>query len=541
MLQTSENEVQSLVSSATLTNCTTVEDSKEVSEKAEHVEMSTDPISESIPPKEASYNNRPHIPQNPHSNEQSNSNVAEGAVPKDETRHFSKAKVIAQYWKPVTVFIAFAAGPAMLVLTALAIWPAISAKNDGHLSEELAVWEAKKDFIEFCTGNVGLMYGLRNFWYAEQEQQIQTDTHPDCKLAQNVTLSAPPRWVGRFKRSLVHIMDALHKSMPSGSNDTSKPFVEAADSVHLTIDFVIVLLMLFSAFVIMSLWRTRRQAESFPKDKNVHHSVPRSAICTNIRLRRPREHIDQECDQEISAWFPDTIEEIEIVGGDPCIPAGIRRRKTSTDLAEHGRVFVKFPDEPDLFGTIVLHRGQPPWNYCDDMYPETLCESEDEEAFIRDMKSHQGEDEFGRRLRSVSEFVPDDFSSVCTMTSITGTDSSSTTAVDIDMDNAKTFEVTRVYPLSLRYSRKYIITIKSNELWLFPMQKSTFTLNKARKVSFDNVKKIRWLDARNFQVQIAQIRDTSSGMEEVAKTYHFRAPNPQSARDAVRGIRAVLE
>ncbi|KAF2232983.1 hypothetical protein EV356DRAFT_516918 [Viridothelium virens] len=524
MSHKSESEVQSLVSSNTLTNCTTFENAKEESAKAEHVEVSADPNSESSLPEEAGDNNQPHILQNLHDSERSNSNVAGTTVSKDETHRFSKAMIIAKYWKPLTGFFAFAATSIMLVLTALAVWPAIVAKNEGHLSEELAVWEAKKDFIEFCIDNV------------------QADAHPDCKLAQNVTLSAPPRWVGRFKRSLVRAMDAVHKYMLSDASETSKPLVKGADSVRRTLGFVVVLLVFFSAFVIMSLWRTQRETESFPKDKNVHHSVPRSAVCTTVRLRRPAKQIDQGCDQEISAWFPDTIEEIEIVGGDPRSLAGIRRRKTATDPEEHGRLFVKFPDEPDLFGTIVLHRGQPLWDHCDDLYPEDLCESEDEEAFMGDLKSRQGEDEFDRKPRPLSDSIPDDLSDVCTVTSLSGTDSSSTTAVDIDMDNAKTFKATRVYPMSIRPSRKYIIAMRSSELWLFPMHQPTFTkVNKARKVPFDDIKKIRWVDERNFQVQLAQTKDMSSETEKVAKTYHFRAQNPQSARDAVKGIRAMLE
>ena len=41
-----------------------------------------------------------------------------------------------------------------LMMTAIALWPATDAKDEGDLANALSVWTAKKDFIEFCAVKV---------------------------------------------------------------------------------------------------------------------------------------------------------------------------------------------------------------------------------------------------------------------------------------------------------------------------------------------------------------------------------------------------
>ncbi|KAI9674939.1 MAG: hypothetical protein M1822_009001 [Bathelium mastoideum] len=41
-----------------------------------------------------------------------------------------------------------------LIMTAVALWPATDAKDEGDLANALSVWTAKKDFIEFCADQV---------------------------------------------------------------------------------------------------------------------------------------------------------------------------------------------------------------------------------------------------------------------------------------------------------------------------------------------------------------------------------------------------
>ncbi|KAL9069519.1 MAG: hypothetical protein Q9157_006127 [Trypethelium eluteriae] len=77
-------------------------------------------------------------------------------------------------------------GPATLIIAVLTLWPTIASNVDGETSEALALWTAKKDFLEYCA------------------DETQAATNPNCALAHNITLPPPPHFIDNVKRSLEH-------------------------------------------------------------------------------------------------------------------------------------------------------------------------------------------------------------------------------------------------------------------------------------------------------------------------------------------------
>ncbi|KAI0828750.1 hypothetical protein F5Y06DRAFT_283009 [Hypoxylon sp. FL0890] len=73
-----------------------------------------------------------------------------------------------------------------LIIACIALWPSVTAANDGHHAERLAEWTARKDFLEIC------------------EQHNWTGS--DCEMSQGEEIGAPPDFHRTdWKRDVNHV------------------------------------------------------------------------------------------------------------------------------------------------------------------------------------------------------------------------------------------------------------------------------------------------------------------------------------------------
>ncbi|KAI9652997.1 MAG: hypothetical protein M1821_007750 [Bathelium mastoideum] len=140
-----------------------------------------------------------------------------------------------------------------LIMTAVALWPATDAKNEGDLANALSVWTAKKDFIVFC---------------ADQ-------ANSDCNLADNVTLPAPPKFSGQRKRWLGLNSDELRSSVlwhipPASVIGRSK---NLSPNSHLLMTALVSILAVFViasyALFVWRRWRIQSMFAQIPRTTDV--------------------------------------------------------------------------------------------------------------------------------------------------------------------------------------------------------------------------------------------------------------------------------
>ncbi|KAI9692666.1 MAG: hypothetical protein M1820_009460 [Bogoriella megaspora] len=176
----------------------------------------------------------------------------------------------AQFWLSTNKWVTFLLGLAMFALTVFAIWISLKSKDDGHLSEKYAAWTAKKDFIEFCA------------------DEAKRATTPDCALAFNMTLPAPPNFVNHIKRAVIKQARKAEGQLLAKINHS--PVFQLGNWLDArswtTLLFAIAASTSLPIYSILRWKRSQtkgkdsRSVLTFAPDTHVHQIVPRQEICT---------------------------------------------------------------------------------------------------------------------------------------------------------------------------------------------------------------------------------------------------------------------
>ncbi|KAI9652996.1 MAG: hypothetical protein M1821_007749 [Bathelium mastoideum] len=185
------------------------------------------------------------------------------------TTSHDAAGILWKRWKKaIQQCFKYTVGPTMLVLAVVTLWPTIASKADGDASKALAIWTAKKDFLEYCA------------------DETQAAMNPDCMLARNMTLPPPPYFIDHIKRSLEPYVSRAFDRLASGSNTVLSVTVPAT-----SLALVIVSSMAF-------FWRSRiYQSQSsenltistLPPNVHVENLVPKAETKypTGLKKRKP--------------------------------------------------------------------------------------------------------------------------------------------------------------------------------------------------------------------------------------------------------------